>query len=185
MSTDAELLEAIGAGDPSALGMLYDRHARDVWRVLDRVTNGSSEVEDVLHATFLALPRLAANFDGRASCRNWLCGVATHLALRHSRGMRRFMAMLIRFGASAEHALLVNPESQAFDREEMAMFERALSGLSPKKRAVFLLIEREGLSHAEVAEALHIPLPTVRTRLFAAKNELRAALLDREHRGTR
>jgi RNA polymerase sigma-70 factor (ECF subfamily) len=182
--TDAELLTAAGAGDLSALGALYDRHARDVWRVLDRVTNGSSDVEDVLHTTFLSLPRLAANFDGRSpSCRNWLCGVATHLALRHGRGLRRFTAMLARFGATTEHASWVTPESHARDREEVLLLERAVAAMSPKKRAVFVLIECEGLSHVEVAESLQIPLATVRTRLFGAKNELRAALLPTGDRG--
>jgi len=183
-STDAELLAAVSTGDLSALGALYDRHARDVWRVIDRVTNGSSDVEDVLHTTFMSLPRFAANFDGRSpSCRNWLCGVATRLALRHGRGLRRFSAMLARFGASTDHASLVSPESHACDREEVLALERAVAALSPKKRAVFVLIECEGLSHLEVAETLQIPVPTVRTRLFGAKNELRAALLPSEDRG--
>ncbi len=182
--TDAELLTAVSAGDLGALGALYDRHARDLWRVLDRVTNGSSDVEDVLHATFLNLPRLAARFDGRtSSCRNWLCGVATYLALRQRRGLRRFKVMLARLGPVAQHASLVNPESQASDREDLATIERTLSALAPKKRAVFVLVECEGLSHAEVAEALQIPLATVRTRLFAAKDDLRAALLRREGGG--
>jgi RNA polymerase sigma factor (sigma-70 family) len=181
--TDAELLAAVGAGDLSALGTLYDRYARDVWRVLERVMNGSGDVEDVLHATFLNLPRIASSFDGRApSCRHWLFGVATRLALRHGRGLRRFTAMLSRFGTSQQMSF-VSPESQASGREEIGRLERALSALSPKKRAVFVLIECEGLSHTEVAGALRIPLPTVRTRLFGAKDKLRAALREREDRG--
>jgi RNA polymerase sigma-70 factor, ECF subfamily len=175
-STDAELLTAVGAGDLSALGTLYDRHARDVWRVLERVMQGSGDVEDVLHATFLNLHRIASSFDGRApSCRNWLYGVATRLALRHGRGLRRFAAMLSRFGA-AQQLSRVSPESEASGREELGRLEEALSALSPKKRAVFVLIECEGLSHAEVSETLGIPLPTVRTRLFGAKEKLREAL---------
>jgi RNA polymerase sigma factor (sigma-70 family) len=181
---DAELLAAVSQGDLSALGALYDRYSRDVWRVVDRVTRESSEVEDVVHATFLALPRLAANFDGRSiTCRNWLCGVATRLALRHGRGLRRLRAMLARFHATTPRASLVNPESLAGDREELAAIEQAVVALSPKKRAVFVLIECEGLSHVEVAEALRIPLPTVRTRLFGAKAELRAALAKAEGAG--
>ena len=175
--SDAELLRALAEGDPTALGILYDRHARDVWRVLDRVTNGGSDVEDILHATFLGLPKLAANFDGRSpSCRNWLCGVATRLALRHGRSVRRFAAMLTRFRTSSSASCPIDPERQVSDRQEVAALERAVAALSPKKRAVFVLVEREGLSHAEVAEALSIPLATVRTRLFGAKNELRAVL---------
>ena len=85
--------------------------------------------------------------------------------------------MLARFGSSTEHVSLVSPESQACGREEVVALERALAAMSPKKRAVFVLVECEGLGHAEVAEALGVPLPTVRTRLISAKNELRAALV--------
>jgi RNA polymerase sigma-70 factor, ECF subfamily len=182
-STDAELLAAVSAGDLSALGALYDRYAGDVWRVLERVMYGSADVEDVVHATFLTLPRIASNFDGRTpSCRNWLYGVATRLALRHGRGLQRFTAMLSRFVA-AQQPSRVNPESVASGREELDALERAVADLSPKKRAVFVLVECEGLSHIEVAEALRIPLPTVRTRLFGAKDKLRAALRSRRSGG--
>ncbi len=180
-SSDAELLAAVSEGDLSALGALYDRHARDIWRVLERVTNGSSDVEDVLHATFLSLPKVAARFDRRApTCRNWLCGIATCLALRQRRSLRRFTLMLARFGMAAERPPSADPESQASSREDLGTLERAIAALTPKKRAVFVLVECEGLSHREVAASLQIPLATVRTRLFAAKDDLRVALLRRE-----
>jgi RNA polymerase sigma-70 factor (ECF subfamily) len=181
--TDAELLAATSAGDLAALGTLYDRHARHVFRVLHRVTNGGNDVEDVLHATFLQLPKLARSFDGRSpSCRNWLCGVATRLALRHGRGIGRFTAMLSRLESTTRRASSVDPEAQTSCREELRALERALASLSPKMRAVFVLLELQGLSHAEVAETLHIPLATVRTRLFGAKEVLRRSLLKHEGR---
>jgi RNA polymerase sigma-70 factor, ECF subfamily len=171
-------------GDLTALGILYDRHARHVWRVLDRVTNGGSDVEDVLHATFLQLPGLARSFDGRSSsCRNWLCGVATRLALRHGRGVTRFRSMLSRFGSATPRASTIDPESQTSQREELSVLEQALGSLSPKKRAVFVLLELQGLSHAEVADTLQIPIATVRTRLFSAKEVLRKSLLEHDGGG--
>jgi RNA polymerase sigma-70 factor, ECF subfamily len=180
-ASDAELLVKVSAGDLTALGVLYDRHARHVWRVLHRVMNGGQDVDDVLHATFLQLPKFANNFDGRSpSCRHWLSGVATRLALRNGRGLRRFIAMLSRFGSAPIRAATSDPESQTIHREELEILTRALALLSPKKRAVFVLIEIEGLSHAEVAETLHVPLATVRTRLFGAKAALRKALVANE-----
>jgi RNA polymerase sigma-70 factor (ECF subfamily) len=180
-STDADLLGLVAAGDLTALGALYDRHARHVWRVLHRVTNGGSDVEDVLHATFLQLPKIASSFDGRSSsCRNWLCGVATRLALRHGRGAQRLTAMLSRLAAATARHSILDPEYQAGRREELRVLEDTLSNLSPKMRAVFVLVELQGLSHAEVAEALQIPLPTVRTRLFGAKAALRKSLVRHE-----
>jgi RNA polymerase sigma-70 factor (ECF subfamily) len=65
----------------------------------------------------------------------------------------------------------------------LRVLERAIASLSPKIRAVFVLLELQGLSHAEVAETLQIPLATVRTRLFGAKDVLRRSLLEHEVEG--
>ncbi len=175
-ATDAELLASVADGNLGSLGKLYDRHARDVWRVVRRVTRGADDVEDVVHATFLKLPQLAASFDGRASCRNWLCGIGVRLALRRGRTLHRFTQMLARYAAARHEPAVVDPETHASRRQEMAVFERALRALPDKKRAVFVLIELEGLGHGDVAEALEIPVATVRTRLWSAKQTLREAL---------
>jgi RNA polymerase sigma-70 factor, ECF subfamily len=174
--SDTVALKAVAAGDLSALGLIYDRHARDVWRVLSRVMSDSSDVEDVLHATFLTLPDVAASFDGRPSCRNWICGIAVRLALRRARSVRRFTRMLARFAEIAWPHSVSDPESQAMHREELATFERALASLSEKKRAVFVLVELQGLSQEDVARVLEIPAATVRTRLFSARQILREAM---------
>jgi RNA polymerase sigma-70 factor (ECF subfamily) len=174
--SDPALLAAVALGDLSALGVLYDRYARDVWRVLSRVMRDSSDVEDVVHATFLNLPEIAGSFDGRPSCRNWICGVAVRLALRRGRSVQRFARMLSRFAETAWHQPAADPERQAMHRQDLAAFERALSSLSEKKRAVFVLVELQGLSQEEVARLLEIPAATVRTRLFGARQILREAI---------
>jgi RNA polymerase sigma-70 factor, ECF subfamily len=180
--SDAALLANIAQGDLGALGVLYDRHARAVWRSVHRVTNGTNDVDDLVHATFLMVPKLAAGFDGRPSARSWLVGIATRVTLRRSRTLGRFARMLARFVHVARDADRVDPEAHAAGRERLAILDRAVAKLSPAKRAVFVLIEMEGLTSEEVAEALDVPVPTVRTRLFHAKNALRAALAAKERR---
>jgi RNA polymerase sigma-70 factor (ECF subfamily) len=69
-----------------------------------------------------------------------------------------------------------DPERRASDQEEIAIFERALAGLSVKKRAVFVLVELEGLTSEEASRALEIPAATVRTRLLHARRDLLSAL---------
>jgi RNA polymerase sigma-70 factor (ECF subfamily) len=174
--TDAELMAAVAAGDLAALGDLYDRYARDVWRAVRRSLFESVDAEDVVHQMFMKLPDLAPSYDGRASCRGWLCGIAVRLALRHRRGMGRFRKMLDAFARTVSLRASGDPERGASTHEELAAFERALQRLTDKKRAVFVLVEIEGLSAEEAARALDIPAATVRTRLFHARRELHAAL---------
>ena len=174
--TDAELMADVARGDLGALGETYRLYAHDVWRVLGRVLGPSGDVEDLVHLTFLKLPEIARSYDGRASCRAWLCGVAVRIGLRERRGARRRVAAVSEMSRVARTLDESDPEVQAEGREELAAFERALATLSPKKRAVFVLVEVDGLTQEQVADALEIPAPTVRTRLFAARQELRDAM---------
>ena len=173
---DAELLQALAGGDLGALGEIYDRYSRDVWRAARRSLGEAADVEDVVHAMFLKLPQIAPSYDGRASCRGWLCGIAVRMALRHRRGVGRFRRMLGSFADSLVGRSSPDPERLAGSSEELAVLERAMASLSDKKRAVFVLVELEGLSAEEAARALEIPAATVRTRLFHARRELQEAL---------
>jgi RNA polymerase sigma-70 factor (ECF subfamily) len=70
----------------------------------------------------------------------------------------------------------LDPESILAGREEFAIFARALSKLGRKKREAFILIEIEGFTAEEAGRALGVPPATLRTRLFHARGELRAAM---------
>lgn len=174
--SDAELMRGVAEGDLACLGELYDRHAHGVWRAVSRTLTGSADVEDVVHATFLNLPRIAISYDGRPECGAWLCGIAVRFSLRHSRGAGRFRQMLASFAHGVTACAPSDPERSASNQEELAIFERALATLSARKRAVFVLVELEGLTSEEAAKALEIPASTVRTRLLHARRELHAAL---------
>ena len=173
---DAELLRRIAEGNLGALGQLYDRYARDVWRAVRRTLGDADDVDDVVHNMFLKLPQIAPSYDGRASCRGWLCGIGVRLAMRQRRGLGRFRRMLGAFAQTADTRVERDPERNASSGEELARLDAAMSALTDRKRAVFVLVELEGLSAEEAGHALAIPPATVRTRLFHARRELRAAL---------
>lgn len=172
---DAELLENVAAGDLAALGELYDRYARHVWQTARRSIDGV-DAEDVVHQLFVKLPQFASSYDGRASCRGWLCGIAVRLAMRHRRGAGRFRRMLGAFSHTVMGRSARDPEREAIGSQELGTLARALAALSEKKRVVFVLVEIEGLSAEEAARALGIPSATARTRLFHARKALHEAL---------
>jgi RNA polymerase sigma-70 factor (ECF subfamily) len=174
--TDDQLLRAIAAGDLGSLGELYDRHASKVSRAVHRTLGSATDVDDVVHTVFLKLPALARSYDGRAQAGPWLVGIGVRTALRHRRGAGRFFKMLASFASSRGERASRDPEQHSSQRQELRAFEVALAKLAPKKRAVFTLIELDGLTTEEVASALEIPAATVRTRLHHARRELAAAL---------
>jgi RNA polymerase sigma-70 factor (ECF subfamily) len=176
--TDAERMADVARGDLTALGEVYRLYAADMFRSLRRVLGpgSSADIEDVVHTTFLKLPSIAGGFDGRASCRAWLSGIAIRIGLRQRRSVHRALAALGTLTGMSARTTETDPESEAGGRQEMRAFERAFARLGPKKRAVLLLIESDGLTHDQVAQVLEIPVATVRTRLFTARNELREAM---------
>jgi RNA polymerase sigma-70 factor (ECF subfamily) len=173
--TDAAALEALSRGHISALGVLYDRYQASVSSFVRRATNDASDVEDVVHVTFMTAARAAANFDGRQSCRPWLVGIAARLLHRRKRGLSRW-ARALRELTVREGERHTDPHRELSARDEVNRLSKALEKLSEPKRIVLLLAETEGLSSEDIASALQIPVGTVWTRLHHARRDLRRML---------
>jgi RNA polymerase sigma-70 factor (ECF subfamily) len=168
---DPELMQQLAAGQLGALGELYDRYQAPLRRFLARATRDAHDVDDLLHATFLAAATSAERYDGRSSCRPWLIGIAALLLRRRRQTFGRLVSVLSALKRTQPPASDPQPTLQA--RTDL---ERALGQLSEPKRITVLMAEVEGLSCAEIAEALAVPIGTVWTRLHAARRELRQAL---------
>lgn len=173
--SDAEIMTRLAAGETGALGDLYDRYHGPIRRFIARATSDGEDVDDLVHATFLAAAGSAVRYDGRASCRPWLIGIAVkHLRRRrHARG--RFFAALAALAGMRRPAPDVAPALAA-----RGDIERALRLISEPKRIALLMAEVEEMTCPEIAAALQIPIGTVWTRLHAARRELRGALKDGE-----
>jgi len=172
---DPEVLAQIAAGDIGALGTLYDRYHEPVRRFVARATSDADDVDDLVHATFLAAVNGAPSYDGRPCCRPWLVGIAVHLLRRRRRSFKHLMAVL-----SSLHATRRIASEPRGAWEARLDVEQALRSVSEAQRVAFLLAEAEGWSCPEIAAFLGIPVGTVWTRLHAARRELRRALHERD-----
>jgi RNA polymerase sigma-70 factor (ECF subfamily) len=172
---DAAILARIAGGEMAALGELYDRHHAAVRRLLVRAIGDADEADDLVHSTFLVVPRAAASFDPRRPCRAWLFGIAVRMMRRHRAAGARWARMLGRF-RDVLHTGTRDPESIVSARVDLGKVEVALAGMSEPKRLVLIMAELEGLSCDEIALALDIPIGTVWTRLHHARRGLAAAI---------
>jgi RNA polymerase sigma-70 factor (ECF subfamily) len=176
---DAELIARVVAGNLAALGALYDRYHEDVRRHVLRRTVYSDEADDIVHDVFLTVTRAGATFDGRQSALPFLLGIANQVARERSRKRARFLRVLSSFGQTLSRVVSRTPEDAASDAREVEHLHDAIAALSEEKRSVLLMVEREGLSGDEIAEALGIPVATVWTRLHYARADLRRAIAKR------
>jgi RNA polymerase sigma-70 factor (ECF subfamily) len=172
---DPDIMRQLAGGEIGALGELYDRYHEPVRRFVARATSDADDVDDLVHATFLAAAKSAGRYDGRPSCRPWLIGIAAQLLRRRRQSFGRFLAVLSSLRAT--RATSADPRRALQARSDV---EGALARISAAKRITLLMAEVEGLSCAEIAAALGIPIGTVWTRLHAARRELRRALDEEE-----
>jgi RNA polymerase sigma-70 factor (ECF subfamily) len=133
------------------------------------------EVEDLAQETFVRAYRAFPDFDphGPAKVSTWLLTIATRLVL-DVRKRRQIAAVPIVEGLEGTSSS--TPESHLERHELGRAIARAAATLPDDQRAAFVLAELHGLSTAEIATALEVPEATAKTRLFRAREKMRAAL---------
>ncbi len=173
---DDELAKRIAEGDAASLGVMFQRYHADVRRFIGRLGVRGTDVDDLAQQTFMQLATAARNFDGRASARAWIFGVAAMMVRRHRFSVVRLAKRLASWSVEQDTVMAIEPADALETRERAARAAEALSKLSQKKREVFVMVVLEESRGEEVAAALGIPLATVWTRLHHARLELRAHL---------
>ncbi|WP_405463511.1 RNA polymerase sigma factor [Streptomyces anulatus] len=165
----------IRAGDPDAFRELFRDHAQLVFRHAVRTTGDWSAAEDVVSLTFLEAWRLRGKLrDEGESPRPWLMGIAVNVLRNTGRAARRHERALARVPLRD-----VLPDfadelvGRITDSGELAAAKRAWGQLRRAEREVFALCVWSGLGYAEAAEALGVPVGTVRSRLSRARARLR------------
>jgi RNA polymerase sigma-70 factor (ECF subfamily) len=173
---DAELIRRSLAA-PEHFARLFDRYAADLHAYAARRLGGSV-ADDIVAETFLVAFGRRHRYDlARPVARPWLFGIATRLIARHRRGEVRLYRALARSGVdplaeAPDESVLTRVVAQAQRRALAA----ALARLPRGWRDVLLLTAWSELTYDEIAQALDIPVGTVRSRLHRARARVRAAL---------
>lgn len=181
-SSDLTLACRAGSGDMHALGELYRRHGRRVYNLCQRMLRNASEAEDLTQEVFIKLFHEAGTFRGESAFTTWLHRLTINVVLMY---LRRHKRRFERLTTDDEVPELVVPGTERpgrlpiFDRLEL---DRALSGLPPGYRAVFVLFDMEGYTHEEIALILGCSAGTSKSQLHKARTKLRALLRGRQRR---
>jgi len=173
---------------PRAPALSFDavfRHEHDfVWRTLQHYGVPDAAVDDATQDVFVVVHRRLDDFDGRASLRSWLIGIARRVASRHrvrsATRAQREAPLAVEPRASGP-----GPDTGAIRVEAVDFVADFLTGLPQKLRSVFHHCEIEGMSAPEVAEVLGIPINTVYSRLRLSRARFERALERRRQREKR
>jgi RNA polymerase sigma-70 factor (ECF subfamily) len=176
---EEHLVARLRAGDRDAVEQAYVAHHAAIRGFARRLVGDTTTAEDLVHDTFVALPRAIRSFRAEASLRSFLIGVAVNHAKRHIRSAMRRRRATEKLAAVVAVTPATVDASDVLERKRLAdRLSAALDDLPLDQRVVFVLCEAEQRSSVEVAKIVSAPEGTVRTRLMHAKKKLRAALED-------
>ena len=171
-------MQLIGAGDPRAFEVIYDRHGAPAFSLAFRIAGDRAAAEDITQEAFLSLWRTRARYDAaRGSVRTWVLGIVHHRAIdslrRNARHARR--------RASAEGIEDKQDASQVTDLEairadEARAVRKAVASLPTEQTRVIELGYYGGFTTSEIAEMLGTPLGTVKSRMRLGLDKLRNEL---------
>ncbi len=172
--SDVELLRWIGCGDVTAFETLYERYERLVFSLCLRLLHDLTETEEVTQEAFLRVWCQAARYDPtRGSAATWLLTITHHLVIDHVR-RRRGDAIPSSPDVDEVTALaLDDPGDRAVTEVVGSLVRGAIRGLSLEQRQALWLTYFAGYTHREAADALALPLGTVKSRVRLALQNLR------------
>jgi RNA polymerase sigma factor (sigma-70 family) len=177
---DLELHRRLLNGDQGAFDDLYGRYAGAAYGLAYRITGQQMLAQDVVHDAFMALWRAPEAFDAaRGAFRTYFLSLVHHRAVDVVRKEQRMRDRGER-AANLEPLAVEDPAEDVAERDYLRVRRKevreALGSLSDDQRQVLQMAYLDGMTQAQIAERLEIPLGTVKTRTLAAMRRLRGIL---------
>ena len=181
-TSDEQIVERALGGDPDAFGEIVRRWERKIFALAYGMLGTAEEARDATQETFIAAFRNLSGFRGDARVSSWLHRIAVNQCITRQRRLRVRPETGIEDEAAAvgegflSTPAKASPVYAAERREQNEAVRKAVASLPAELRQVVLMKEFEELTFQEIADALQIPLSTVKSRLYTALNQLRMRL---------
>ena len=176
-TSDQDLVALAGKGDEEAFQALYHRYEKRIFQYLISMLGDPTLTEETMVEVMVAVWKGAEKFRGASKVSTWLFGIAHHKgidAIRRVSSQRQSSVAL----DDADETIDVSdgPEEHAQQKGLAKLTNQAMKDLSPDHREILHLAFFEELSYQEISALLSIPLNTVKTRVFYAKQQLKGQM---------
>jgi RNA polymerase sigma-70 factor (ECF subfamily) len=179
--SDEELVEACQAGESSAFDLLVTRWEDKIRGASYRLLGSEEEARDAAQEAFLRAYRGLPGFKREARFSSWLYQIAVNLCrdrLRRRKGKALVSLEALEDGGSVIATREPGAQDLVQQLDLRRAVRRAIAALPEEQREVVILKEYQGLTFLEIAQALDLPLSTVKTRLYRGLGQLRLRLED-------
>ncbi len=176
IENEQELILQAQQGNTQAFSVLVTEHQQFLYNLALRATSHPQEAQDVVQEAFIRAWRSIKSFRGQSSFRTWLYRITTNLCYDRYPKLQRDRETL---SLEVEHYHPVQADhlEQKMDRDQMReLIHQQMQTLPELYRMVLLMRYQKDLSYKEIAEVLEMPMGSVKTAIFRAKNELKEKL---------
>ena len=185
------LIQRCLRGDQAAWARIVRQYWRKVFNVAYKFVGRQEEAEDLTQDIFLKVFKSLATFDRRANFQTWLISVSRNLCIDHYRSVRKERESLDRGVDTDDAGAAGHPEPGPIaaleQRDRVALLRQALAALPPTLRTAVVMRDLQELSYQEIADKLHLPEGTVKSRINRGRTELARQITllrgDDEHGG--
>lgn len=177
--TEQSLIQQAQKGDHDAFAALVDEHQRYVYNLALRVVKDENEALELTQETFVRAWTALPNFKGQSQFRTWLYRITTNLCYNRLPNLRRSLNDLgddVMEEIPETSSTRQNPAHEVESKETRNHLHQAISSLEENYRLLINLRYQNELSYEEIATTLNLPLGTVKTGIFRAKEQLRKSL---------
>ncbi len=171
---DSALVATALSGRPDAFATLVERYDRAVYHLAYRTLHDQEEARDVAQEAFFKAYRSLRTFKPGAKFSTWIFAITYHACCDRLARRKRYSNEELPERADTA----AGPESQAVASDEARRLRAAIDALPEKYRTVVTLYHLQGRQYDEIAQVLGIPMGTVKTHLFRAKEQLRRILTE-------
>jgi len=183
LGSDEIIVERALSGDAEAFGEIVRRWERRIFALAYGMLGREDDARDATQETFLAAFRNLRGFRGEAKVSSWLHRIAVNQCItRQRRAKVRSESALDEEQPSFATTIEESPASVVEGRQETLAVRRAINSLPTELRQVVVMKEFEELTFREIADALDLPLSTVKSRLYTALKQLQMRLQKFESR---
>ena len=181
MTSDEQIVERALSGDAEAFGEIVRRWERRIFALAYGMLGREEEARDATQETFLSAFRNLRGFRGEAKVSSWLHRIAVNQCITRQRrakvrGETTLEDETEADGASYSAPAHESPARTAESRQRTEIVRRAVNSLPTELRQVIVMKEFEELTFQEIADALELPLSTVKSRLYTALRQLQMRL---------
>ena len=181
--TDKELIENALTGDQDAYRQLMTRHQMAIFHIVFKIVRDKETAADLVQETFMKAFASLATYRAEFKFSTWLYRIAANCAIDYLRKQRIRTLSLDAPTETADGRIEIevpdyshSPEKDLVDHERKVSINDAIDALPDKYRLVIVYRHKDNKSYEEIAEALNIPLGTVKARIFRARELLKKKL---------